>query len=110
MCYSLVISKEEDKKGSVHPQFSEMPQGSEAMKVQATELIRKQYEKAAVAKANGYLTGGGLELILIGQAEVMQNFAVELGILTREVADNLKKEYWDNRGKIATDIPGRFED
>lgn len=82
------------------------------LKERAIELIKKQYSAAADAKAHSYLSDGhtDVELAYTREAESMQEFAVELGILTKEEADLLHAYYWDNRDKIGTDIPDRFGD
>lgn len=112
MCYSFVMAKAENKNdlGQLHPQSSEIPQGPEAMKIKAIELINKKYKLAAEVKANSYLVGFRPELELTSEAEVMQKFAVALGILTEEEIEKLQKNYWDNRSKIGIDIPDRFGD
>ena len=84
----------------------------QTLKEKATSIIKAWYTAAANCKAQSYLSDGhtDMELVRTQQAEAMQQFAVELGILTEREVKAIEKEYWDNRDKIHTDIPDRFGD
>lgn len=82
------------------PEYKEKP-----LKQKAIKLIEKQYSEAADAKAHYYMydsPGYSAELDATERAEVMQKFAVNLGLMTEKEAENLKNNYWNNRDKIYT--------
>lgn len=75
-----------------------------ALKEKAMNLIHEQYALAAEAKSQGLTSSGSIdpEFSRALTAQHLVEFASELGILTDEEADELKREYWDNRDKIPT--------
>ena len=75
------------------------------LKEKSIKLIKEQYSEAADAKAHYYMynsPGYDAELDATGRAEVMQEFAVNLGLITEMEAEQLKNDYWNNRDKIYT--------
>lgn len=81
-------------------------QAPETLHDKAVRLIHEQYALAGEAKSHGLTSGNNnVELHRALQGQTLIEFAQELGILTEEEAEGLKREYWDNRDKIPWDIP-----
>jgi len=79
----------------------------ETLKEKAIRLIYEQYGLAAEAKSRGLTSFGSIdpEFTRALTAQHLVEFASELGILTDEESEKLKREYWDNRDQIPTDLP-----
>lgn len=75
----------------------------ESLKEKAMNLIHEQYALAAEAKSRGLTSSGSInpEFTRALTAQHLVEFASELGIFTEEEAEELKREYWDNRDKIS---------